>query len=64
MTTMTFQDYVACIERRQAEVRSFSPEQRALRKREVRTLCALLTVGMAIGATVFGGGMLFAKLIG
>jgi hypothetical protein len=60
---MTWQEQIERIEQRQAEVRAFVTEQRTLNKREVRTLCALLTVGMAIGATVFGGGMLVAKLI-
>jgi hypothetical protein len=55
-------DYISRIERRQAEVRAFSEEQRALSKHEARADLKML-IAIAIGsATIFTAGAVFMTL--
>lgn len=61
---MTFQDCVAHIEQRQSEIRVFCAEQRALNARDSRTPWIYPLGGIAAGTTLFGAGMMFARLLG
>jgi len=60
---MAWQGQIDRIEQRQAEVRAFSEGQRALSERNNRTLWIFPAFGMVAGATLFGGGMVFATLL-
>lgn len=57
---MDLQTEMARIANAQAELRAYCAEMRA----PVAAPWPLLIVSMAVGATLFGGGMVFAKLIG
>lgn len=61
---MDLQEQIARIDRAQEEIRKFAAEQPALIAKDARTLWLFPIGGMIAGAALFGGGMIFAKLMG
>lgn len=57
---MDIQSEIARIDRMQEETRTFCAEMR----KPPPAPWQIAIIGMAAGATLFGGGMVFAKLIG
>lgn len=61
---MNQQAQIARIQRNQAEVREFVAEQHALTAKDARTVWMFPIGGMIAGASLFGAGAAFVKLIG
>lgn len=60
---MTLQEHIAYIAQRQNEAREFAAQMRAGSENDTGIPWAAAIGGLVLGATIFGAGMLFGKLL-